>query len=29
MSASSCVLELDGEKWTRHALPAGFRTHTL
>jgi signal transduction histidine kinase/CheY-like chemotaxis protein len=29
MSATSCVLELDGEKWTRHALPAGFRTHTL
>jgi len=29
MSATDCVLELDGDRWTRHRLPAGFRTHTL
>ena len=29
MSATYYVLELEGHTWTRHALPAGFRTHTL
>jgi signal transduction histidine kinase/DNA-binding response OmpR family regulator len=29
MSATYYVLELEGDTWTRHALPAGFRTHTL
>jgi len=29
MSATDCVLKLDGATWTRYALPAGFRTHTL
>ena len=29
MSATNCVLELDGDRWTRYALPTGFRTHTL
>jgi signal transduction histidine kinase/CheY-like chemotaxis protein/streptogramin lyase len=29
MSATYYVLELEGDMWTRHALPAGFRTHTL
>ncbi len=26
MSATDCVLELAGDKWTRHDLPAGFHT---
>ncbi len=26
MSATDCVLEVDGDKWTRHDLPAGFHT---
>ena len=29
MSATDCVLELKGDMWTRHALPAGFRTDTV
>ncbi len=29
MSATDYVLELNGEAWTRHALPAGYRTLTV
>jgi hypothetical protein len=29
ISATDCVLELQGDTWTRHALPAGFRTQTV
>jgi ligand-binding sensor domain-containing protein len=29
ISATDYLLELDGDIWTRHALPAGFRTHTV
>src|ERR1035437_1800427 len=29
MSATHYVLELAGETWTRHALPAGFQTQTV
>ena len=29
MSATDYVLELEGETWTRHALPAGFHTQTV
>ncbi|MCU1238837.1 MAG: hypothetical protein JWP63_6804 [Candidatus Solibacter sp.] len=28
-AATDFLLELDGEKWTRHPLPAGLRTHTV
>ncbi len=29
MSATGYLLELQGETWTRHALPDGIRTHTV
>jgi signal transduction histidine kinase/DNA-binding response OmpR family regulator/ligand-binding sensor domain-containing protein len=29
VSATSYVLEFAGDTWTRHALPAGFQTHTV
>ena len=29
MSATDYVLELQGDVWTRHALPAGCQTHTM
>ena len=29
MSATDCVLELKSGTWTRHTLPAGFRTDTV
>ena len=29
MSATHYVLELAGDKWTRHALPAGFQSETV
>jgi signal transduction histidine kinase/CheY-like chemotaxis protein len=29
MAATDYVLELDGDTWTRHALPAGFHTQTV
>jgi hypothetical protein len=29
MSATDCVLERSGDRWTRHELPAGYHTHTI
>ncbi len=29
MSATNYLLELQGDTWTRHELPDGFRTHTV
>jgi signal transduction histidine kinase/DNA-binding response OmpR family regulator len=29
MAATEYLLELDGDTWTRHALPAGFHTQTV
>jgi signal transduction histidine kinase/DNA-binding response OmpR family regulator len=29
IAATECVLELEGDIWTRHALPAGLHTHTV
>jgi len=28
-AATDCLLELDGERWKRHPIPAGLRTHAV